>query len=167
MFHGARGKVDLKGVKELKCPEEGGTKQLYDDFLRSVKSQIGVGWSDGYLIGRLIEEREDGGVQLPADVKVEASEAEKVIWLEQVKLSVGSIKNYKDKKQAFYSLLHSHLSKATRTKVEGSDGFDAADEEKDPVWLLITLDDIMLGYEKITPTILSMDDQLCRIANLR
>ena len=79
MFQGARGKIDLKGVKELKCLEEGGTKQLYDYFLRAVKFQIGVGWSDGFLIGKIIKDRRDDRVQLPADLKPDASDAEKMI----------------------------------------------------------------------------------------
>ena len=127
MFQGVRGKIDLKGAKELKCPEEGGTRQLYDDFLRVVKLQIGVVWNYGYLLRRMIEDRADDGVELPDDVKTGASESEKLFWLEGVKLSVVAIKNHKDNKHVFYSLLFSHLSKATRTKVEGSKGFDAAD----------------------------------------
>ena len=165
MFMGANGRAEVKGIKELKCPEEGGTKQQYDDFLRMVKDQIGVGWMDGELIVEMIERRAETNTVVPADLDGSPTESEKAMWLEEVKLAAASSRNHKDNKKAFYTLLSSYLSKATRTKVEGSDGFDIM--TKSPVWLLSTLDDIMMGFEKISPSILAMDDQMCRIASLK
>src|SRR5210317_1239711 len=165
MFMGANGRTEVKDIKELKCPEEGGTKQQYDDFLRKVKDQIGVGWMDGELIVEMIESRAETSTVVPADLDGTPTESEKAMWLEEVKLAAASSRNHKDNKKAFYTLLFSYLSKATRTKVEGTEGYDMA--TKSPVWLLATLDDIMMGFEKVSPTILAMDDQMCRIANLK
>ena len=165
MFMGANGRTEVKDIKELKCPEEGGTKQQYDDFLRKVKDQIGVGWMDGELIVEMIESRAETSTVVPADLDGTPTESEKAMWLEEVKLAAASSRNHKDNKKAFYTLLFSYLSKATRTKVEGSDGYNIV--AKSPVWLLSTLDDIMMGFEKISPSILAMDDQMCRIASLK
>ena len=52
-------------------------------------------------------------------------------------------------------------------RLRGKEGFQSADEDADVLWLLNSLDEIMVRFEEIKPKLLSIDDQMERIMKLK
>ena len=68
---------------------------------------------------------------------------------------------------ALYSLINDGLSKIMKAKVRGKQGFNKAQEEKDAVWMLKTIEDITVNFEETKPKLLAIDDQMERIMKLK
>ena len=63
---------EIPGLKILKCPEEGGTKKEYDDFMEKIINHITITWSHGKDIAYVIK-----NTKLPTFVEpAELSDAE-------------------------------------------------------------------------------------------
>src|SRR5210317_1268682 len=161
------GRTKVEDLKELKCPEEGGSKQHHEDFLRKIGEHAYVSWTYGELIGKLIENGEDPELVMPEDPPVGASMGVELVWKEEVKNHIAMKRGHADNKKALYSLVFANLSKLTRSKIQSAEGYKDASVEKDPGWLLEALDDIMIGFEKIKAPIVAMHDQLKRIMDMR
>ena len=73
----------------------------------------------------------------------------------------------KENSSAFFSLITELVSKITKSKLKSKTGFTDSERNSNIVWLLETLEDIILNFEDITPKILALDDQLERIIKLR
>ena len=164
------GRSMIENLKELKCPEEGGTKQQHDAFLDKIKAHINVSWMYGGLLVKMIEDKEDPDftLMIPADLPATGvSEGQKMIWKEKVKVAGAKEMVHEENKMALFSLVFTHLSKITQSKIEGTSGYESANSSKDPLWLLSTLDDVMIGFEKVKSPIVAMYDQLKRIMDLK
>ena len=68
---------------------------------------------------------------------------------------------------ALYSLINDGLSKIMKAKVRGKQGFNKAQEEKDALWMLKTIEDITLNFEETKPKFLAIDDQMERIMKVK
>ena len=60
IFSGEMGRSAVRDLKELKRPEEGGTKQKHEDFLQKIKNQAAVGWMDGWRPAWRINRKQGG-----------------------------------------------------------------------------------------------------------
>src|SRR5210317_1280599 len=157
------GRSMIVNLKELKCPEEGGTKQQHDTFLDKIKAHFNVSWMYGGLLVKMIEDKEDPDftLMIPADLPATGvSEGQKMIWKEKVKVAGAKKMVHEENKMALFSLVFTHLSKITQSKIEGTSGYESANSSKDPLWLLSALDDVMIGFEKVKSPIVAMYDQL-------
>ena len=70
-------------------------------------------------------------------------------------------------KTALYSLLLANVSTITLGKVKAKDGFSTAAATTDPLWLLTTLEDVMVNFEDEKKAVLALDDQVERIVTLK
>ena len=68
---------------------------------------------------------------------------------------------------ALFSLLHGNISKMLKAKLRSKQGFAKAKKSKDIIWLLQTLDDIILNFDESKPKLLAIDDQLELVITLR
>jgi hypothetical protein len=68
---------------------------------------------------------------------------------------------------ALYSLINDGLSKIMKAKVRGKQGFNKAQEEKDALWMLKTIENITLNFEETKPKFFAIDDQMERIMKLK
>ena len=61
-------------------------------------------------------------------------------------------------KDVLYALIMDAVSKIVKSKLSGKAGYTTADEEKDALWLLETLGDIVVNFKEVQPKILAIDD---------
>ena len=66
-------------------------------------------------------------------------------------------------KDVLYALIMDAVSKIVKSKLSGKAGYTTADEEKDALWLLETLGDIVVNFKEVQPKILAIDDQMGRV----
>ena len=59
--------MTVEGLKDLKAPEEQGSKKSYDTFLEKFVTEILVKWTYGTDIGYVIENREETNIQGPVE----------------------------------------------------------------------------------------------------
>ena len=69
--------------------------------------------------------------------------------------------------KALYSLILANVSTSTRAKIVSTKGFGKADDKKDAMWLLGTIEDIMLQIVKRQLPLITVSEQNDRIATLR
>ena len=72
-----------------------------------------------------------------------------------------------ENEKALYGLILGNLSKMTKSKVNSTQGHTKAERGSDLKWLLDTLDDIMIGFEKIKSPFLAREDQLEKIMRIK
>jgi len=72
-----------------------------------------------------------------------------------------------ENKGALYTVVMDSVSKIIKSKLKSKTGYSAADEEGDSLWLLGSLEDIMINFEEVKPKILAIDDQMERIMRLK
>ena len=58
------------------------------------------------------------------------------------------------------------VPKIIKSKLKNKNGYTKSDEVNDFVWLIETLEDIMINFEDVKPKALVIDDQLERIMKL-
>ena len=66
-----------------------------------------------------------------------------------------------------YALILDAVSKIIKSKLSNKAGYTKANENNDALWLLETLEDIMVNFEEVKPKILAIDDQMKRIMRLK
>lgn len=165
---GARAAV-VRGLKVLTSPDEGGTKQHYEDFLEKICNHVIISWHFGKDVGHVIKHGKDPAINEPADLEP-ADEAKKWkvrLWERDVDQYGNRMDSLKGNKEALYALIIESLSPMVKSKLKGKQGFAKAEEETDPLWLLNQLEDIMVRFEEVKPKLLAIDDQMHRIMNLR
>ena len=89
------------------------------------------------------------------------------MWNQKVDRYGLQIATLEDNMGALYSLINDGLSKIMKAKVRGKQGFNKAQEEKDALWMLKTIEDITLNFEETKPKFLAIDDQMERIMKLK
>jgi len=165
---GARAAV-VRNLKTLSAPEEGGTKKEYEDFLEKIQSHVTIGWDFGKDIGHLLKNMEDPVIPEPKDMTEDEEKVKwkKRLWDQEVNRygtrCVALVKN----KGALYTVVMDGVSEIIKSKLKSKTGHSAADKEGDSLWLLGSLEDIMINFEEVKPKILVIDDQMERIMRLK
>ena len=60
--------TEVKGLKLLKSPEEGGTKREYQDFLDKLENHVTMAWDEGADIGQVVSSGELPDIDMPEDI---------------------------------------------------------------------------------------------------
>ena len=156
-------------LKTLKSPEEGGTKKEYEDFLEKIDSHVSINWEFGQDIAHAIRNNETPTFKEPIDLNDEDKKSQwKVrLWNQTVDRYGRQLATLDDNMGALFSLLHDNLSKLMKSKVKAKKGYAKAEEDKDTLWLLKTLEDVSLNFEENKPKLLAVDDQMERIMKIK
>lgn len=156
----------VRDLKVLKAPDEGGTKKEYDDFLTAIRRHVEAAWAYGSDISHVMKHKVDPDLGKPGewdnDNKSRSAEME---WKMMSNLYYGRKSALIENKKALYSLLLGNVSKLARSKVISTYGYADADESKDPLWVIETLDDIISQFDKIRDPILAIAAQCNRTLN--
>jgi hypothetical protein len=72
-----------------------------------------------------------------------------------------------ENKGALYAVVMDGVLKIIKSKLKSKTGYSAADEANDSLWLLGSLEDIMINFEEVKPKILAIDDQMEWIMRLK
>ena len=160
---------DIKGLKILKAPAEGGTRKNYEDFIKNIRSHIMISWDGGSDLGYLMENMKEPELELPDELS--ESEKKSMLKVRLWELKVVKYSNREDLlregKKSLFALVMDGVSKIIRSKLLGMSKFKKSETAGDVVWLLESLEDIMMKFEKNKPNIVALDDQNERIARLR
>ena len=165
---GARTATTLD-LKTLKTPSEGGTKQEYQDFLDKIQTHVSINWEFGQDVAYVLKNNELPIFKEPEDL--EANDEKKKwkvrLWNQKVDRYGQQVATLDDNLGALFSLIDDSISKIMRAKVKSKQGYAAADENKNTIWLLKTVEDIVLNFEETKPKLLAIDDQMERIMKLK
>ena len=161
--------TEVKDLKILKAPEEGGTEKDYDDLLEAIERHVNIAWLFGPDMAHILKEGELPEIEEPNDLSAEekGQEWRKLLWEKRVHEYGNRMATLDANVKALYSLILNNVSKVTRSQVASITGFVQADKDKDPFWLMDTLSEIMSKFKKIKHPVLALDDQMERIMNLR
>ena len=159
----------VKGLALLKSPQEGGTKKEYDDFLEKIENHLLVAWVGGPDIGEMLRNNVELKLPPPASLTDDQKKDDfhLLVWQTRVKKYVERTDILEQNKTALYSLIMANVSTITRGKVKAKDGYPTAAAKTDPLWLLNTLEDIMVNFEDEKKEVLALDDQVKRIVALK
>ena len=160
---------EVKDLKILKSPEEGGTKKDYQDFLDKIENHVTMAWDEGADIGQIVSSGELPDIDEPEDItdEDEKSKLKQRLWILKVDAYVARDTALKGNVKALYALMTSNFSKMTKSKVQSKMGYTKANKANDAIWLLETVEDIMINFEETKPKAQSLDDQMERIMTLR
>jgi hypothetical protein len=165
---GARAAV-VRNLKILSDPEEGGTKKEYDDFLDNIISHVTISWDFGRDIGHLLKNMENPVIPEPKDMTDDEEKVKwkKRLWDQEVDRYGTRCAALEENKEALYAVVIEGVSKIIKSKLKSKAGYSAAEEANDSLWLLGSLEDIMINFEEVKPKILAIDDQMERIMRLK
>ena len=158
----------VQGLTVLKSPEEGGTKKQYDDFLDKLQNHLMIGWIGGRDISLIVKNNEPD-IPEPVDLTSEekTSDWKKVAWTRKVEKYGERVDLLDENKGALYSLLMDNITTITKGKVKSKEGYQTAEDDKNPTWLLSTLEDIMVNFEEVQKKAIALDNQVKRIVNIK
>ena len=159
----------VRNLRVLKCPEEGGTKKEYEDFLDKIQNHVTIAWEFGKDTGHVVKTGELPDIEKPDDISDEDEESKWKLrlWMNAVDRYGSRTNALDDNLSALYALLMDWVSKMIRAKVKSKRGYINAEEDNDAVWLLGVLEDIMINFEEDKPKTLAIDDQMERIMRLK
>ena len=159
----------VRNLRALKCPEEGGTKKEYEDFLDKIQNHVTIGWEFGKDTGHVVKTGQLPDIEKPDDIsdKDEESKWKLRLWMNAVDRYGSRTNALTDNLSALYALIMDWVSKMIKSKVKSKKGYASAAKDNDVVWLLGILEDIMINFEEDKPKILAIDDQMERIMRLK
>lgn len=163
--------TEVKSLKFLKLPEEGGTKKEYQDFLDKLENHVTMAWDEGADIGHVVL----NGKLLPniketRDITAEEkrSKLKQCMWMLKLDAYIARDMALKGNVKALYALIISNLTKMTKSKVQSKVGYTKANKANDATWLLEVIEDIMINFEETKPKAQSLDeDQMEKLMTLR
>ena len=161
--------TEVKGLKLLKSPEEGGTKREYQEFLDKLENHVTMAWEEGADIGQVISSGELPDMDMPVDItdEEEKSKLKQRMWILKVDAYVARDAALKGNVIALYALMTTNFSKMIKSKVQSKMGYTKANKANDAIWLLEIVEDIMINFEDTKPKTTSLDDQMETIMTLR
>ena len=162
--------TEVKGLKELKLNSEGGTKKEYEDFLKSIERHVGIAWQYGSDIAQAVKlGGQKPNIPEPKDLdkKDENIKWKVRVWEKRVDNYAERLDIFEENAKALYSLILTNVSTATRAKIVSTKGFGKADDKKDAMWLLGTIEDIMLLIVKRQLPLITVSEQNDRIAGIK
>jgi hypothetical protein len=158
----------VKNLKVLKTLQEEGTKKDYEDFLEKIYNHVMVTWTFGSDIAFVVKKLKDPTIEEPEDLKQDETSRLKIrVWNVKVDHYTGRIMALEENKMALYALITEALSKIMKGTLRGKKGYENASENANVIWLLESLDEIMVKFEEVKPKLLSIDDQMERIMRLK
>ena len=89
------------------------------------------------------------------------------LWSQEVDIYCNRRAALEENKGALYAVLMDEVLKIIKLKLESNTGYTKADEMNDSVWLLESLEDIMIDFEDENPKTLAIDDQMERILTIK
>ena len=89
------------------------------------------------------------------------------LWIHEVNRYGYRHAELEGNKGALYAVLMDGVSKIIKLKLKIKTGYSKADEAKYSVWLLKTLEDIVINFEEVKPKLLAINDQMERIMKLK
>lgn len=63
--------TEVKNLKILKSPEEGGTKKEFEDFIEKISNHVAISWKRGKDISYLLTKMEEPQFEIPKDLSEE------------------------------------------------------------------------------------------------
>ena len=156
----------IEGLKLIRCPEEGGNKKEYDDILEEINKHVLVAWIHGSDLSYWLSDgAEEPEMEEPQEEK--KKEWKVKLWKQDVDNYGGRLRVKKENEKALYAFNTGNLSKMTKSKVNSTIGHAKAEKWSDLKWLMETLDDIMIGFERIKSPFLARDDQMEKIMRMK
>ena len=112
---------------------------------------------------------EDPTIPEPKDMtKSEETVRWKVrLWRQEVEIYGDRRAALEVNKGGLYAVLMDGVLNIIKSKLKSKTGYSKADEVNDSVWLLETLEDIMINFEEVKPKPLAIDDQMERIMKIK
>ena len=137
--------------------------------MEKMQNHVTIRWNFGKYIGHLLKHMEDRKIPEPIDMTV-AEEAVKWkvrLWIQIVDRYGNRRADLDENKGALYAVLMEGVLKIIKSKLKSKTGYTKADELNESVWLLETLEYIMINFEDVNPEELSIDDQMECIMKLK
>ena len=161
--------TEIHGLRMLKTPEEGGSRRAYEEFLETIKNHIAVTWDGGGELKKMITNSEEPVIEEPEELSDSDSQSKlrTALWNIQVEKYAMKVDLLKENKGSLFSLMVNNVSKITKGKLKSKTEFKTKEDQGDVIWLMESLDDIIVKFEKVKPNTLSLDDQLERIMTMR
>jgi len=158
--------IEVKDLKLLSCPQEGGHKKDWDAFLNKIFVHVGGYWEKGHDVARILRhETPDIGPSPPNltddekkdDSKVRAFNKKSDKFEERADVLEAN-------KTSLYFLNLLHISEIAKGKLKGLQGYKQAERDSDPIWLVASLEDLMTDFETATKSpAMALHDQMDRI----
>ena len=163
------GKASIKvnGLQVLKTTGEGGSKLDFEEFKDKIANYFVQNRDNGTDIAHLISEREDPDFPEPTEptgdkAKVTINQKR---YERQLKVFFEREEEYERNKKTLFSLVWENVSEETQDLIMSKQGYEQANIDKDPKWILKALHSIIEDFDDKKHIILSMDDQLEKIVN--
>ena len=162
-------KKTIKGLKTLRTTGEGGTKLDFEDFKDKISNYFVQNKKDGADIAHLVSTREDPEFEEP--VEPTGDEGKKKLPMKryerQLEVFFKREEEYERNKKTLFSLLWENVSEETQDLLMSRAGYDKANTEKEPKWMLKNLHSIIEDFDDKKHVILSLDDMLEKIVRIR
>ena len=165
---GARA-AEIKNLKVLKAPEEGGSKKDFEEFLEIIAKHTVINWDGGKDIGFLILKAENPKIDIPKELSDEDSKSALKLTLWQLEVNKYSkrVGTLEENKSAAFALIVSKISKITKSKLKSNAEYLEKELESDVLWLIESLDEVMVNFEDAKPNEIAMEEQMERILKLK
>ena len=158
---------EVTKLEELKSLAEGGTKTKYDDFLTTLINHIALTWENGSDVVYMMENHKDPVFGMPKDLGATPTEVEKMMKTIEVQNYMAKIGAYEDNKKGLYTLIMDNISKIVTQIVKATKGYHEADDKKDAIWILQTLEDIITNFKEDRKKEIALDEQMAKIMSLK
>ena len=161
--------ANVPDLKTLKSPKEGGTKKNYEDFLEKIQNHVSITWPFGDNIAYVLDNNAEPKISKPKDLPEDEQKVawKKRIWNQKVDQYGLQTKALDNNMGAMYALIKEATSKIMKAKIRSKAGYAHADTSRDLVWLLKTIEDIVLNFEETKPKLLAVDNQMERIMSIK
>ena len=99
--------TEVKDLKALKSPEEGGTEKDYDDLLDAIERHVNIAWVFGPDVAHILKEGEPPEIEEPVDLSKAEKELEwkKLLWEKTVHEYGNRLAALDANVKALYSLI--------------------------------------------------------------
>ena len=159
----------MNGLQVLKTTGEGGSKLDFEEFKDKIANYFVQNRDNGTDIAHLISEREDPDFPEPTEptgdkAKVTINQKR---YERQLKVFFEREEEYERNKKTLFSLVWENVSEETQDLIMSKQGYEQANIDKDPKWILKALHSIIEDFDDKKHIILSMDDQLEKIVRIR
>jgi len=117
--------TEINGLKTLKCPEEGGTKKEYVDFMEKIVNHVIITWGHGKDIAYVIKNSKLPTFVEPVELTDITAKAKLIVmrWDMEVSRHFAREDALKENSSALFSLVTESVSKITKSKLKSKTGF--------------------------------------------
>ena len=105
---------------------------------------------------------EEPQFEIPKDLSEDGKKSsfKLAMWNKDVDKYSERLDIFQDNKAAIFALIVGAVSKMTRSKLRSKESFSRKKSDEDVIWLLESLDDIMVNFDKVKSSELAIDDQM-------